>query len=625
MHPINLQHLLEQAIKHLRAGQLEDAATLYARLRGFAPECFEAFHHGGDIALRLGQFAEAEKLLKAAISLNPKSAPTFMCLGLTCSATGQSSQAENNLRHALKLDPQNVQIWVNLASILVVNGKIEEAVETCRQCIKVKPDCAQAWAGLGFALHLLGRSFEAIENLDKALSLDPGDCKARFCRALAFLSTHRLEEALAHFDARLKQNPDDLEARSYRLLVLNYSSKSTRSEVYAAHKTFGELAHAAAKKRPASKKIAAPKLPDAQGRLPKLSVAFLSPDLRMHSVAFFLEPLLQHLDRSQFEITLYHDHFVVDDTSRRLQALADHWRNFIGQPHDVVEERIRSDAPDILVDLAGHSGFNRMPLYAKRLAPVQITYLGYPSTTGLAEMDFKFTDTCVDPEESEAFHTEKLVRFSSTAWCYAPPSHAPKPIYQPDRPPTFGSFNNLSKLSIQTLRLWAEILKRSPASRLFLKGAGLQADRVSALLGATGIPMSRVELAPATSSHADHLATYNAIDVALDTTPYGGTTTTCEALWMGVPVISLRGDRHAARVGASLLNSLGHPEWVANSEAEYIEKAVRLASNRAVIASLRTRLRDEMNRSILLDHARQACRFGDALTACYRQKVFPQT
>jgi predicted O-linked N-acetylglucosamine transferase (SPINDLY family) len=343
--------------------------------------------------------------------------------------------------------------------------------------------------------------------------------------------------------------------------------------------------------------------------------------LRTHSVAFFLEPLLRHLDRTRFDITLYHDHFAIDDTSHRLQALASRWRNFIGQTADVVETRICGDAPDILVDLAGHTGFNRLPLFARRLASTQITYLGYPNTTGLAEMDFRFTDALADPPgDSDAFHTERLVRFAPTAWCYEPPAGAPEPSLQPGRSLTFGSFNNFSKLSLQTLRLWAAVLRAVPDSRLLVKCSGIDAALLNPRLSAAGLDPDRVDLMPATPTLAEHLATYSKVDIALDTFPYHGTTTTCEALWMGVSVITLCGDRHAARVGVSLLTAAGHPEWIAHSEDEYVLLAASLAADETKRAALRARLRDDLTRSVLLDHAGQAARFGAALLECYEQR-----
>jgi predicted O-linked N-acetylglucosamine transferase (SPINDLY family) len=291
-----------------------------------------------------------------------------------------------------------------------------------------------------------------------------------------------------------------------------------------------------------------------------------------------------------------------------------------------VEQTIRHDAPDILIDLAGHTGItNRLPLFAKRLAPVQITYLGYPNTTGLAAMDYRFTDALADPEgDADRFATEKLVRYAPTAWTYQPPCDAPesKPRGSDATAPViFGCFNTQSKITDPMLRVWARILEAVPGSRLLLKGANLQNPDTQARyrerFQRLGLAAERVEFRGRTPDTAAHLALYHQVDVALDTFPYHGTTTTCEALWMGVPVVSLAGDRHMSRVGVSLLQAAGHPEWVARTTDHYVEIAVQLAQDAQGRATLRTELRDDLRRGPLLDHAGQAARFSAALRECW--------
>jgi len=269
---------------------------------------------------------------------------------------------------------------------------------------------------------------------------------------------------------------------------------------------------------------------------------------------------------------------------------------------------------------------NRLPLFARRLAPVQVTYLGYPNTTGLPAMDYRFTDAVADPAgEADRFATERLVRFAPTAWAYAPPADAPAP----GAPPvltrghvTFGCFNNPAKITDSMLQVWARIMAAVPDSRLCLKGAGLadpaQRQRYAACFAAVGVAPDRLELLDRTPDTTSHLACYHGIDIALDTAPYNGTTTTCEALWMGVPVVALVGDRHMARVSASLLGACEHREWAAATAADYVACAVRLATDPAGLASIRANLRGELQRSPLLDHAGQAARFGDALRECWQ-------
>jgi predicted O-linked N-acetylglucosamine transferase (SPINDLY family) len=270
---------------------------------------------------------------------------------------------------------------------------------------------------------------------------------------------------------------------------------------------------------------------------------------------------------------------------------------------------------------------NRLPVLARHLAPVQLSYLGYPNTTGLPAMGWRFTDGVADPDgEADALATEKLLRFSSTAWAYEPPADAPPPNERPKtpgRPVTFGCFNNLTKFTDTMFAVWGRLLAAVPDSRLVLKGRGLSdqsvRDRYLARFAASGLPADRVDLLERTAVTADHIALYHQVDIALDSFPYNGTTTTCESLWMGVPVVTLLGDRHVARVSASLLHAVGHPEWIAANPEEYVRIAADLARDPTRLASIRAGLRDEMLVSPLLDHAGQAARFSEGLRHCWRE------
>ncbi|MEN9470496.1 MAG: hypothetical protein RL630_2229, partial [Verrucomicrobiota bacterium] len=299
--------------------------------------------------------------------------------------------------------------------------------------------------------------------------------------------------------------------------------------------------------------------------------------------------------------------------------LAGKWTNLNGIDDNLAAEIIRKDAPDILIDLAGHSAMNRLPLFAKNLAPVQMTYLGYPNTTGLPAIGYRLVDETTDPTgEADALATEKLLRFSPCAWAYEPPKDSPSPS-MPDAsaPITFGSFNNFLKVSAETLSTWKQLLERAPSSRLLIKSPYLEDSEVLASvrekLAASGIATDRIELLGFFASPTEHLAAYSRVDVALDTFPYNGTTTTCEALWMGVPVVSLIGDRHASRVGLSLLTTVGHADWATENTEAYIEKAAALAHDRPKREALRQTLRQNVSQSSLLNHADQAKRFEAAL------------
>jgi predicted O-linked N-acetylglucosamine transferase (SPINDLY family) len=649
MAPAQLQTLLKQAVAHHTAGRLDMAEQYYRRVRTAVPANFDALHLSGLVAYQQGRHREAAELLRRALKRNPASGVCEMRLGLACRALGELTVSERHLRVATEREPTLPEAWCNLAITLWALGRMAEARTAYERAITLKPDYAEAhdrlgalawhtvgfaaavphfrraaelepnnataWANLGAALTQSSGLGEALESFERALTLAPEHQLALAGRALAWQFVYRIPEAVAGYGEVLKKNPRHHEARSARLLALHYLDGVDRAALFAEHVAFG-----AACGEPLS-----PALPNSPDPSRRLRVAFLSADLRTHSVAFFLEPLLAHLDPTQFEVYLYHDHPQVDEMSAMLRTRSSLWRNFSGQAADAVEAVIRADAPDVLFDLAGHTGINRLPLFARRLAPVQITWLGYADTTGLPAMDYRFVDAITDPVgDAEPFHTEKLVRFAPTAWTFQPPVDAPEPTPPScvaGAPVTFGCFNNFAKVSDSTLRGWGQVLAAVPGSRLLLKGHGLAepalAAAMRARLTAFGVGQERVEMLGRTPDIAAHLALYARVDVALDTSPYHGTTTTCEALWMGCPVVTLQGDRHMSRVGASLLTAVGHPEWIAADWADYVRIAADLTSDPARLAALRTSLRHDLRRSVLLDHAGQAARFGAAVRAAW--------
>lgn len=582
MNPGRIQAVVQQALGHHREGRLVPAATLYAQVRALAPKHFDAWHLGGTVALQMGRPDEAVPLLERACRLQPADAVCRMRLALAWLGVGRHEEARLALEALVKAHPNLVAAWDNLGYARKLGDDLAGGIAAHRQAVALDPRYASGWHNLGLALAMQGEPAEALACQERVLALDPGHARAA----------------------------------SARLLMLQYSDSIPLAERFEAHRAYGERV------RPRAGKAPVPGERET-GRT-RLRVGFVSPDFRQHSVAHFIEPLLRHLDRATFEIVLYHDHAGEDGVSARLRASAAQWRPIAGRSDDAVEKIIRADAPDILIDLSAHTGRTRLPLFARRLAPVQITYLGYPDTTGLAEMDLRFTDAEADPVgESDRWHTEQLMRFSPCAWSYLPPEDAPavaSPPASSGAPFTFGSFNHLAKINATTLRLWSAVLAAVPGSRLLLKSMGLDipATRATLLarLGAAGIAEDRVELLGPTRGVAAHLALYAKVDVTLDPFPYHGTTTTCEALWMGRPVVTLAGDRHASRVGASLLKAVGHPEWIAETEAEYVRIAAKLASDRATLVAQCHGLRDTMRGSVLMDHAGQAARFGEALLAC---------
>ena len=617
MSPSQLQSSLQCAIGHHRAGRLAEAELQYRRLRAAAPRHFDVIHLSGLVAYQQGRIAEAVELLARAHKLDSRHHVCEMRYALALIAAKRLPEAEAHFRHAVAVKPDFHEGWDNLAYCLKAQNRLAEALAYHEKTLSVAPGYAVGWYNFGLTLSLMGRSAEALGCHDRALVANPAYALAHFGRAQALQQVGRIAEAVAEYGEFLAVEPRHHEARSYRLFALHYLPEVTREMLLAEHVAFGRSLDPAPQ-------VALANSPEPERRL---RVAFLSPDLREHACAYFIEPLLRHLDPGQFEIYLYHDHIREDAVSARLKKHAVVWRNFVGQPGPLVEKIIRTDAPDILIDLAGHTGLNRLPLFGRRLAPVQVSYLGYPDTTGVPAMDYRFTDATADPEGvADKFATERLVRLKRSAWTYEPPAEAPEVEPTPcarNGYVTFGCFNNLAKVTDPMLALWGRILHAVPGSRLQIKGKGFADATVRRSYEEKfirlGLPVDRVDLVERTAETKEHLALYRNIDVALDTFPYHGTTTTCEALWMGVPVVSLVGEAHVSRVGASLLESVGHSEWLANSETDYVRIAADLARDHGALAVIRGNLRHRMRQSALLDHEAQARCFGSALRECWME------
>jgi predicted O-linked N-acetylglucosamine transferase (SPINDLY family) len=357
----------------------------------------------------------------------------------------------------------------------------------------------------------------------------------------------------------------------------------------------------------------------------RLRLGFVSPDLWQHPVGYFLVRVLENLSREQQETICYSDRIVKDDLARRLQAAATQWRDVIGMSDERLAEQIRSDQVDILFDLAGHTAHNRLLTFARKPAPIQITWIGYEGTTGLAAMDYLLADRHVAPEGSQQFYREQVLRMPDGYLCYDPPATAPPVGRLPSLAKgytTFGSFNNPAKITPEVVAVWAKILGRVPTARLVLKYRGLGDPtlkrRYLDLFTAHDVEPRRLELLPP-SSHAEYLATYHQVDVALDPFPFSGSATTCEALWMGVPVVTCPGETFASRHSLSHLSNVGLTGTIAHDLDEYVELAVSLAGDLPRLAALRAGLRQRMAASPLCDGKRFATNLTSLLQDVWGQ------
>jgi predicted O-linked N-acetylglucosamine transferase (SPINDLY family) len=562
---IRLKPDYAEALNNLGLALIEqdpaEARAALQRAVEWQPNYLRAWRNLGHLHQIQLDLARAVECYEHALALDPGDARLHAELGGLWQQLGDLPRAIARYREALARDPQVAATHNNLASALQETGALSPAVDAYLDALRLQPDFPEAYNNLGNCLVLLGRPQEAEECYRQALTL----------------------------------RPDYHAAHSNYLLALNYLDLDPMA-ITQAHRAWGaQLAQPAP--------VASAQIRQTTARL---RIGYVSPDFRTHSVAYFFLPLLRAHDHTRYEIYCYSDVKRPDVVTTECARLADHWRDMRGTSDDAMEAAVRADHIDILVDLAGHTEGNRLPLFARRVAPRQVSYLGYPNTTGLATMDYRITDARTDPAGCEPQYSERLLRLPHSFLCYAPPAHAPAVAVPPALSAghiTFGSFNNLAKISPGMVTLWSELLRGLPGTRLLLKNKSLRDPgvraRYTALFAAHGIAASRLQLVGWLPAGADHLALYHHVDVALDTHPYNGTTTTCEALWMGVPVVTLAGARHASRVGASLLQQVGLGELIAADAAGYVAVARRLAAAPQALAELRRTLRDRMQNSPL--------------------------
>jgi predicted O-linked N-acetylglucosamine transferase (SPINDLY family) len=611
--------LLATAVRLHQAGQLGAAEACYRQVLAAQPNLAEAHSNLGNALAAQGKLGEAVAAYREAIGIKPDLAEVYSNLGNALTAQGNLDEAVAACRRAIGIKSNYAEAHSNLGNALGAQGKLDEAVAAYRQAIGIKPDLPETHSNLGGALAAQGRLDEAVAALRQAISIKPDYAAAHSNLGGALAKQGRLDEAIAAYRQAISIKPDYAKAFSSLLLCLNYDDRSTNDQLFAAHREWDE--------RYGQRAPRFTVYPNDRDPARRLRIGYLSPDFRQHSVAYFVEPLLSGHDRQKVEVFCYAETTRPDSVTTRLQGLADHWLVTVGLSDQRLAERIRTDGIDILVDVAGHSAGNRLLVFARKPAPVQVTWLGYPNTTGLKAIDYRLVDAVTDPAgEADAWASETLVRLEDGFLCYRGLRDGPEPTPPPclkTGTVTFGSFNNPAKVSTATFDAWAKVLSRLPQARLILKGMSFADAATRALffarLGDRGVSTERVEIMAWLPGSAEHLALYHRVDIALDPFPYNGTTTTCEALWMGVPVITLRGHRHAGRVGASLLTQIGLTDLIASSIDEYVEIAAALVGNPGRLDELRRALRPRMAASPLCDEGAFARKMEAAFRTMWQQ------
>jgi len=556
-----------------------------------------------------GNFVTLESEARAIFESDPHCGFAWQILGAALEMQGKDGLHE--LKMAAQLLSDDAGAHNNLAKALRDHGWFNEAIESYRRAIALKPDFSVAHSGLGMTLRRLGQLDAALESYRHAITYDPRNVEAYNNMGRAYQDCSRYDLASVYFNHALEIKPDYAEIYNNMLMAQLYLPDVTQKDLFVSHRRFGEQFEAALRPH----WLAYANLRDPNKRL---KIAYVSGDFRQHPVAYFFEPILNNHDKERVEVFCYSNSAIRDGVTDRLFANADHWHSCVGMTDEQLAQRIRADGIDILVDLSGHSAHNRLLTFARKPAPIQITYLGYPGSTGLSAMDYRLTDRYTDPA-SDPYYTEKLLRLSGSMWCYQPIDDMPEVTPLPALTNgylTFGSFNNVNKVGTGCMELWAALLRRLPTSRLLMATVpdGETRQRLLDEFKKLGVSADRIDFCGKLPS-SEFMRKLQQIDISLDPFPVNGATTTCESLWLGVPVLSLVGERFVSRAGLSVLSAAGLSEFAAKTQEEFISLASDLANDLPKLAKMRAGMRERLSRSPLMDQQG----FTRNLEAIYRE------
>jgi protein O-GlcNAc transferase len=593
---------------------LEGAANCFRRALELEPQLAEAHSNLGYALAQLGRLDEAVACYRLALEIKPDYAEAYSNLGSALLAQGKPEGSVICCQQAIALKPDFAKAYANLGDALTEQQRFDDAIACYRRALELAPEDAGCYNNLGNVCQELGKLDEAASCYKRAMELKPED-PAAYCNASVVLrSLGNFDEAIVCCRRALAINPDFTEAHSNLLFTLHYCDDASPAQLADAHAEF---------QRRHAESLQVEWQPHANVRDPdrRLRVGFISPDLGRHPVGDFLIRALENLDPGETEIACYSDRRANDARQRRFRETASIWRDVVGMNDQRLAAQIRADEIDILFDLAGHTGRNRMLVFARKPAPVQIAWIGCEGMTGLSAMDYLLADRFTIPEESAIHCRQRVLRMPDGYVCYEPPADAPAPSALPALrrgQVTLGCFNNPAKIGAHVIEVWARIMRCLPETRLILKYMGMDdagsVRRFSRAFSVAGIDVERVSLR-AQSPYGEHLNDYAEIDIALDPFPFNGGVTTCEAMWMGVPVVTCPGATFASRHSLSYLSNVGLTEMIAGDLNEYVELVVALADDLPRLSQIRATLRERMATSPLCDGPR----FAKNLTNLLRQ------
>ncbi|MDD2925564.1 acetylglucosamine transferase [Rhodoferax sp.] len=569
------------------------------------------------------------ELCRRALRKNRKDLMANRLLGFALEKDGQVEDAFAAYAQAATVFPDDAELLVNYANLLLKYARNAEALPLLEKVCVLRPQPAIGWIKLAECCYLMGlhdKGFEASQTAAKLADTLHDRVAVLMQSAIHRRELGQVREAVQDCEAAITLRPSDPGNYTNRLLFMLADPQVSSAELSAAARQYG-----AAFEPPLR-----PQWPNFEGHCGspwrRLKIGFLSPDFRVHAVMYFVEGLLAQLDRRQFEVFAFYLFPRDDHVTERVRCHADHFVSLAVLNPEQQAQAIRAQGIDIVIDLAGHTGNNGLLALAHKAAPVQVSWLGFPATTGLTSVDYKFTDDISDPPDADAQYSEQLYRLPTLYCCYRPMSRNPlwryQPRYQVSPTPalkngfiTFGSCNNLGKLTDEVLTLWGQVLAAVPGSRLLIEGKNLDrpdfAQAYRERCARLGLPPAQVDLV--VLRNENQYLTYHQIDIALDPFPLTGGTTTFDALWMGLPIVSMVGDSFKSRMGMSLLTYLGRTEWLAETAAQYVGIATRLASDAQALNTLRQGLRSEVEHSALMREDRFTRHFGDGLRLMWLQ------
>jgi protein O-GlcNAc transferase len=641
---------IQLALRHYQAGNLDQAEYICKEILKIYPDNTEVLYFLGFIYFQIENYDLSIMYIEKALQINQTIPDAYHILGMAFQGKGQIESAIQSYKKTIQLNPNYVEAYNNLGNIFKEKGQFDQAMYYYQKAIQINPDMAITHRNLGVTYQEKGKLDEAIICYQKAVQIDPNYAATYYLLGYALMQQNKIQEAVDNYKLSLRLNPNSaatlsnlgsalghqgkldegeeclrraiqiepkyLSACQTLIMMMNYNSRHDAQTICSEHLKFA---------RHFAEPLFSTIIPHANIRNTKrrIKIGYVSSDFKQHSVSYFIEPVMAAHNRNQFQLFCYSNVTIHDEVTMRFQNYADKWRNILKMSDEQATQLIRNDAIDILIDLAGHSSNNRILLFARKPAPVQVTWIGYPATTGISTIDYKIVDEYTDPPGmTEMSYTEKLIRLQESFLCYIPDKKSPEiniPPFLTSGHITFGSFNNFAKVSPEILSLWIDILHALPDAHLMMKARSfsdkMTRDYVRDIFIKERINTERIELMSWEPSLSEHLRKYNEIDIGLDTFPYNGTTTTCEAMWMGVPVITFAGNTHASRVGKSLLSNVGLSELVAKTTDEFISIAIGLAEDSKRLQSLRENLREMMIHSSLCD----AERFTKNLEMCYHQ------